>query len=220
MTITAPRWSRSSSTRARRGALLLSLRLCVSASMAFPLLAQFTSLALPWRHDNARSLRRYQPESIGPGVAIFDYNRDGRMDIFFPNSGTADFFQPAKPLRSVLYRNDGNSKFTDVAVAAGVADPGFFALGASAADYDNDGHVDLLVTGYPHNALYRNRGDGTFENATRRAGLDAPGIFTSAVWLDYDANGTLDLFIAHFVRYSKQLEQDCKTNGVYHYCYP
>lgn len=175
---------------------------------------------ITWRHESARSERRYQPESIGPGVALLDFNNDGRIDLFFPNSGPADFFSPAQPLRAALYRNDGIGKFTDVALAAGVAEPGFFALGAAAADFDGDGFVDLLVTGYPRNVLYRNRGDGTFEDVSKRAGLDAPGISTSAVWFDYDRDGTLDLFIAHFVRYSKALEQDCRTNGVYHYCYP
>ncbi len=173
-----------------------------------------------WRHDNARSPRRYQPESIGPGVAIFDYNNDGWMDLYFPNSGPCDFFQPSTVPRAALYRNNRDGTFTDVAAKAGIADMGFFGLGAAAADFDGDGWIDLLVTGYPHNILYRNRGDGTFEDVTRRAGLDAAGIFTSAVWFDYDGNGTLDLFVARFVQYSKQLEQDCSAKGVYHYCYP
>jgi enediyne biosynthesis protein E4 len=175
---------------------------------------------IKWRHESGRSLRRYQPESIGPGVAMFDYNNDGWMDLYFPNSGPCDFFQPARPLRAALYRNNGNGTFTDVAASAGVSEPRMYGLGAAAADYDGDGWVDLLVTGYDHNVLYRNRGDGTFEDVTRRAGLEAAGIFTSAVWLDYDGNGTLDLFVPHFVRYSKKLEQECRTNGIYHYCYP
>jgi hypothetical protein len=142
------------------------------------------------------------------------------MDLYFPNSGPCDFFQPSAPLHAALYRNNQDGTFTDVAAAAGVSDMRFFGLGAAAADYDGDGWVDLLVTGYPHNTLYRNRGDGTFEDVTKRAGLESLGIFTSAVWFDYDHNGTLDLFVSHFVQYSKQLEQDCSTNGVYHYCYP
>jgi hypothetical protein len=175
---------------------------------------------ITWQHDSARSPRRYQPESIGPGVAIFDYNNDGRMDLYFPNSGPCDFFHPPKPLRAALYRNDGNGRFTDVTVEAGVTNTGHFGIGVAAGDYDSDGWVDLLVTNYGRNTLYRNRGNGTFEDVTERAGLAAPGIYTSAVWFDFDNNGTLDLFIGHFVHYSKDLERECKTDGVYHYCYP
>jgi len=173
-----------------------------------------------WRHDNAFSPRRYQPESVGPGVAIFDYDNDGRMDLFFPNSGPSDFYSPAKPPRNALYHNDGGGHFTDVTDHAGLALAKTFGIGVAAADYDGDGFTDLLVTGYDHNILYRNRGDGTFEDVTGRAGLDAKGFFTSAVWFDYNNDGRPDLFLAGFVRYSKALEKDCRTAGVNHYCYP
>ena len=173
-----------------------------------------------WTHDNARSPRRYQPESIGPGVAVLDYNNDGRMDLFFVNSGPSDFYRPNPVPRPALYRNNGDGTFTDVTEAAGVLNPGQFGIGAAAADYDGDGFTDLLITNYGHNTLYRNRGNGTFEDVTHKAGLDAPGLYTSAVWFDYNNDGRLDLFIGHFVHYSKELEKSCATNGVYHYCYP
>ena len=94
---------------------------------------------ITWRHDNAKSPRRYQPESLGPGVAIFDYNNDGRMDLYFPNSGPADFFKPSKPLRAALYRNNGDGTFTDITERAGVGNEGNFGIGVAAADYDGDG---------------------------------------------------------------------------------
>lgn len=112
-----------------------------------------------WRHHNAKSADRHLPEAVGAGVAIFDYNGDGWQDIYLVNSGVADFYQPAVPLRNALYRNNRDGTFTDVTVAAGVAGGGF-GMGAAAADYDGDGDTDLLVTQYGNNILYRNRGDG------------------------------------------------------------
>lgn len=174
---------------------------------------------ITWKHDNALSTMRYLPESMGPGVAIFDYDNDGWMDLYFVNSGPCDFFQPAKPLRNALYHNNRDGTFTDVTEKAGVAGRDF-GLGVAAADYDGDGWTDLLVTTYGRMILYHNNRDGTFTDVTKSAGLDEPGLFTSAVWFDSDNNGLLDLFVCHFVKYSKSLERDCSINGVHHYCYP
>ena len=174
---------------------------------------------ITWKHDNALSTLRYLPESMGPGVAIFDYDNDGWMDLYFVNSGPADFFQPAKPLRNALYHNNRDGTFTDVTEKAGVAGRDF-GIGVAAADYDGDGWTDLLVTTYGRMILYHNNHDGTFTDVTKAAGLDEPGLFTSAVWFDYDNNGLLDLFVCHFAKYNKSLEHDCSTNGVRHYCYP
>jgi hypothetical protein len=172
-----------------------------------------------WKHDNALSTRRYLPESMGPGVAIFDYDNDGWMDLYFVNSGPADFFVPATPLRNALYHNNHDGTFTDVTEKAGVAGRDF-GIGVAAADYDGDGWTDLLVTTYGRLILYHNNHNGTFTDVTKKAGLDEPGLFTSAVWFDYDNNGTLDLYVGHFAKYNKGLERDCSTNGVAHYCYP
>jgi len=171
-----------------------------------------------WKHDNAISNTRYLPESMGPGVAIFDYDNDGWMDLYFVNSGPADFFQPAKPLRNALYHNNRDGTFTDVTEKAGVAGRDF-GIGM-AADYDGDGWTDLLVTTYGRLILYHNNRDGTFTDVTKAAGLDEPGLFTSAVWFDSDNNGLLDLFVCHFAKYNKSLKRDCSTSGVRHYCYP
>jgi len=170
-------------------------------------------------HDNALSPRRYLPESMGPGVAIFDYDNDGWMDLYFVNSGPSDFFQPKRPLRNALYHNNRDGTFSDVTEKAGVAGRDF-GIGVSTCDYNHDGWIDLFVTTYGRNILYRNNGDGTFTDVTKEAGLDAPGLYTTAVWFDYDGNGTEDVFIGHFVRYDKSRERDCSYSGVPHYCYP
>jgi enediyne biosynthesis protein E4 len=172
-----------------------------------------------WKHDNAMSVRRYLPESMGPGVAIFDYDNDGWMDLYFTNSGPADFFEPTHPLRNALYHNNHDGTFTDVTAKAGVEGKDF-GIGVAAADYDGDGWTDLLVTTYGRLILYHNNHDGTFTDVAKKAGLDNPGLFTSAVWFDYDNNGTLDLYVGHFAKYNKSLEHDCSTNGIAHYCYP
>jgi hypothetical protein len=172
-----------------------------------------------FRHENAMSYRRYLPESMGPGVAIFDYNNDGWMDVYFTNSGPSDFFTPQQPLRNALYRNNHDGTFTDVTEKAGVAGRDF-GIGIATCDYNRDGWTDLFVTNYGRNVLYRNNGDGTFSDVTKQAGLDAPGLYTAAVWFDFDNNGTEDVFVGHFVKYSKELERDCTQKGVPHYCYP
>jgi enediyne biosynthesis protein E4 len=172
-----------------------------------------------WKHDNAMSVRRYLPESMGPGVAIFDYDNDGWMDLYFVNSGPADFFTPDHPLRNALYHNNHDGTFTDVTEKAGVQGMDF-GIGVAAADYDGDGWTDLLVTTYGKLILYHNNHDGTFTDVAKKAGLDNPGLFTSAVFFDYDNNGTLDLYVGHFAKYNKSLERDCSTNGIAHYCYP
>jgi hypothetical protein len=173
-----------------------------------------------WTHENARSDARHLPESLGPGVAIFDYDSDGDQDVYFVNSGPSDFYAPAAELTSALYRNDGDGAFTDVTREARV-EGNVFGMGAAAADYDADGHPDLLVTAYGPLRLYRNNGDGTFTDVAQPAGVAYDGWTTSAVWFDYDADGDLDLFVCSFVKYAAN-SVDCGLNklGKRFYCIP
>lgn len=154
-----------------------------------------------WSHVNARSDHRYLPETIPPGVAIFDYNNDGWMDILFVNTGESAFFHPRTPLYPALYRNNRDGTFTDVAAGAGLR-VNFFGMGAAAGDYDGDGYEDLLLTGYGKCILFHNDGNGRFSDVTARSGIHPPGWSTSAVWFDYNNDGRLDLFVAQFVDYS------------------
>lgn len=154
-----------------------------------------------WVHDNAMSDHRYLPETEPPGVAIFDYDNDGWMDLFMVNSGTAVFFRPRTPLRHALYRNNHDGTFTDVTQQAGIT-ADLFGMGVAVGDYDGDGNEDLFITGYEKCVLYRNNGDGTFTDVTPGSGINPPGWSTAAVWFDYNNDGKLDLYVAQFVDYS------------------
>jgi enediyne biosynthesis protein E4 len=177
---------------------------------------------ISWVHENAMSENRYLPETMGPGVAFFDFDNDGWTDIFMVNSGSADFYKPQKPLKNALYKNNRNGTFTDVTDKAGVAGGKEFGMGCAIADYDNDGYADILVTAYGRCTLYHNNGNGTFSDVTDKAGLAAPGWTTSAVWFDYDNDGKLDLFLCSFVQYSATNDVFCGDNklGRRFYCIP
>ncbi|HXR75573.1 MAG TPA: CRTAC1 family protein [Bryobacteraceae bacterium] len=142
----------------------------------------------------------YILETTGNGAAIFDYDGDGRSDIFIGNGSTLDASQSGVHPHLQLYRNEGKGRFTDVAVKAGLTAEGW-AQGACVGDYDNDGHPDLLVTYFGHNILYRNRGDGTFEDVTEKAHLPVTGTRygSGCTFLDYDRDGYLDLFVSNYV---------------------
>jgi hypothetical protein len=223
------------SSRSRRDFLrLLSLAglspfarvpsLALPVAAAAPLFEEIAPSAsgIAWKHDNAMSPNRYLPETMGPGVAFFDFDNDGWLDIFMVNSGAADFFSPGTPLKNALLKNNRNGTFTDVTGKAGVAGGKEFGMGCAIADYDNDGYQDILVTAYGRCTLYRNNGNGTFTDVTEKAGLAAPGWTTSAVWFDYDNDGKLDLFLCSFVQFSAKSDVYCGDNklGKRFYCIP
>jgi hypothetical protein len=147
-------------------------------------------------------------ESTGAGAVWFDYNNDGLMDLYVVSGKPLEAGMHPYPLRKPpavmphnhLFRNDGNGKFTDVTEKAGVAGD-LFSMAAIAADYDNDGNIDLLVTGYGRVVLDHNNGDGTFTDVTEKAGLKVPGWSIGSAWLDYDRDGCVDVFIGRYVKF-------------------
>ena len=147
-------------------------------------------------------------ESTGAGCVWFDYNNDGYPDLYVVSGKALEKGMHPYPLRKPpkepphnhLYRNNGNGTFTDVTEQAR-AGGDLFGMGAIAADYDNDGWVDLLVSGYGRVILYRNNGNGAFEDVTAKAGLNAAGWSIGAAWLDYDRDGCLDLFAGRYVKF-------------------
>lgn len=177
---------------------------------------------ITWVHDAAVSPEHYLPETLPPGCAFVDFDNDGWMDIFLVNSGPSDFFKPKKPLHHALYKNNRDGTFTDVTAKAGVSGGVSFGMGVACADFDNDGFQDILVTAYGRPTLYRNNGDGTFNDITEKAGLTIPAWTTSAVWFDYDNDGLLDLFLCSFVRYGPSDRFACGDNkaGRKYYCIP
>jgi hypothetical protein len=149
--------------------------------------------------NSSSAEKKYIVESMNGGVAMFDFDNDGRLDIYLVNSYTVEAALAKKPRPpAALYRNLDAGKFEDVAAKAGVADPGW-AMGVSVADYDNDGDDDLYVTCFGPNKLYRNLGNGKFEDVTAKAGVGDARFSTGAAWGDYDRDGDLDLFVANYV---------------------
>jgi enediyne biosynthesis protein E4 len=176
---------------------------------------------ISFTHTAGLSTEMYLPETVGAGCAFFDYDNDGWMDIYLVNSGPCDFYQPAKPLRNALYKNNRDGTFTDVTLKAGVAGNAY-GMGVAVGDYDGDGLPDLYLTQYPNSILYHNNGDGTFTDVTAKAGVGAPGWATSAVWFDYDNDGKLDLFVCRFADFSKAKNVFCGGHaaGERYYCKP
>lgn len=147
-------------------------------------------------------------ESTGAGCVWFDYNNDGFPDLYVASGKPLEEGihpyplkqPPATPPHNHLYRNNGDGTFTDVTDQAGVA-ANIYGMAAIAADFDNDGFVDLFVTGYGKAILYHNNGDGTFTDVTAKAGIKVEGWSISSAWLDYDRDGCVDLFVGRYVKF-------------------
>src|SRR6058998_3728150 len=162
--------------------------------------------------------KRYILETVGSGVALFDYNNDGWLDIFLVNGTTFEGFPKGQEPTNHLYRNNKDGTFTDVTAQANLVRSGW-GQGVCVGDYDNDGFMDLFVTYYGKNVLYRNNGDGTFTDVTRGSGLlQLEDHWNSgAAFLDYDRDGYLDLFVSNYVAYESGLalyESDPALVGV------
>ncbi len=183
-------------------------------------------IPLPFTLFTGEGPRKYLPATMPGGIAVFDYDGDGRLDLFFPNGAELPSGRKTKPahsnrlLRNVPTTTQGKLRFEDRTSETGLAGTGYDTA-AAAGDFDGDGRVDLLVCGLRGVTLYRNLPGGTFADVTAKSGIDNHGRWaTGAAWLDIDNDGDLDLFIVNYVRWDPASEKECVVAGKPDFCHP
>lgn len=192
-----------------------------------PAAIHFSLRPIDFQLENDQTRACNAPETMPGGVAIFDYNGDGKPDLFFTNGADISTLKKIdRKYRNRLFRNDGNFHFTDVTDQARVAGTGY-DIGAAVGDYDNDGHPDLFVAGVGANTLFHNNGDGTFSDVTAAAGLGDSedkqfgrlwGV--TAAWVDVNRDGLLDLFVVNYLQWKYSPKPLCGADGKADYCHP
>lgn len=185
--------------------------------------ALFSDVTAEWGidfvHYSSASDRRLLPETMGAGVAVFDFDGDGLPDLYFVNSETLHPESRQRPT-GALFRNLGHGRFEDVTAGSGL-DVSFYGMGVAVGDYDNSGRPDLLVTAIDRNRLFRNLGGGRFEEVSDRVGGLGRGFSSSAAFIDYDNDGYLDLFIGRYVEWTPETDIPCSPDGIHPtYCTP
>ena len=190
------------------------------ATSAFRLTDVTSAAGLRFTHNSGAYGGKLLPETLGAGCAFLDYDNDGWQDILLVNG--MDWPGHAKQRSTLkLYKNNRNGTFTDVTKAAGL-DVEMYGMGVAAGDFDNDGFTDLFITAVGQNHLFRNTGKGTFVDVTKTSGLGERTAFsTSALWLDFDRDGRLDLLVCNYVRWSAEHDFFCSVDGTRKaYCTP
>ena len=213
-------------------ALAAGCALAVATVTAVQMIDATAETKIDFTQANSPTTSKYLPETMGGGVALLDYDNDGRLDIFFVNG--ANIQDPMPPggipdkserkFWNRLYRQNPDGTFTDVTEKAGLTGmpQNRYGMGVAVGDFDNDGFEDIYVTGFGGNTLYHNNGNGTFSDVTARAGVEASGWSTSAGFLDYDKDGNLDLFVARYLEWSFADNRFCGEHkpGGRSYCHP
>ena len=177
-----------------------------------------TELGIEFQHNNGESGKKYFIEPIGSGVALFDFDNDTDLDLYFVNGSDLPGATSSILPTNRLYRNDGDT-FTDVTDTASVGDTGY-GLGCCVGDYNNDGFPDLYVTNYGANVLYRNNGDGTFTDVAETAGVAGDQFSSGCAFVDVDADGYLDLYVVNYVQFDPDTNPECSRQGIPTYCTP
>jgi len=187
-----------------------------------------SALGVHFQNRSSRTSKKYLIETMGAGVALFDYDNDGRLDIFLVNGAPLSDPTPkgAIPQKTGpeywnrLYHQKADGTFEDVTEKAGLQGAGY-GMGVAIGDYDNDGYEDIFVTGYGGNKLYHNNGDGTFTDVTEKAGVGGSGWSTSAAWIDLDGDGLLDLVVLRYLKWDfGDVYCGPHKEGLRDYCHP
>jgi len=186
----------------------------------------FVFQAIDFKLDSNESPEHHAPETMEGGVAVFDYNNDGKLDIFFANGANLKTLKKDSPkYYNRLFENDGKGHFTDVTEKAGLAGTGY-DTGVAIGDYDNDGFEDIFVAGVYRNTLYHNNGNGTFADVTAKAGFNKPDSeygplwAVAAAWIDVNNDGLLDLVVVNYLKWDFDHEPVCSGYGHNDYCHP
>jgi hypothetical protein len=212
--------------------VLAVVSLCQTASKPVTYIDDTSRRKISFHLENSPTLRKYLPETMPGGVAVFDYDNDGRLDIFFVNGARIDdpMGKGKQPDKSApkywnrLYHQNSDGTFFDVTEKAGLTGmpQNMYGMGAAIGDYDNNGFEDLYVTSVGGNTLYHNNGDGTFSDVTAKAGAASSGWGTSAGFFDYDNDGNLDIFVCRYLEWSFAEDRYCgeRRPGGRSYCHP
>jgi len=187
---------------------------------------RFAYQPIDFKLDSSETPERHAPETMAGGVAVFDYNNDGHLDIFFANGADIKTLRKTSAkYNNRLFENDGKGHFTDVTEKAGLAGTGY-DVGVAVGDYDNDGYEDIFVSGIYRNTLYHNNGNGTFTDMTEKAGLNKPDAeygplwSVAAAWADVNNDGLLDLLVINYMKWDVNHEPVCEGYGHRDYCHP
>ncbi|MHC4751261.1 MAG: CRTAC1 family protein, partial [Planctomycetota bacterium] len=165
-------------------------------------------------HTDGGCGERYVMETVSAGLALFDYDNDGHIDIYFLNGAPLKGTKVDTLPKNELYRNEGNWKFTNVTEKAGVGDTGY-GLGVTVGDYDNDGDSDIYLNNHGPNVLYRNNGNGTFTDVTKQAGVDCGyQMGAGTCFLDMDSDGDLDLYVSNYLEFSYETHSEHRINNI------